>query len=170
MEMHQTESTGELRATTAVLISVDLPKDLIRQENPMSQFRKFQDAVMADEALQGQLDALIGNPDFNDESLIEFAEQNGFQIMQEDLDATARMISDESLEVVVGGAGGAGNSSPDGLMADIQQSQMQNQMFNMRFLQLQESAQKHNREYSAMSNIMKVRHDTAKTAIQNMRS
>jgi hypothetical protein len=38
----------------------------------MSQFRKFQDAVMADEALQGQLDALIANPDFNDESLIEF--------------------------------------------------------------------------------------------------
>ena len=69
----------------------------------MSAFREFQDAVMADEALQGQLDALIGNPDFNDESLIEFAEQIGFQIMQEDLDATARMISDESLEVVVGG-------------------------------------------------------------------
>ena len=134
----------------------------------MSQFRKFQDAVMADEALQGQLDALIGIPDFNDENLIEFAEQNGFQIMQEDLDATARMISDESLEVVVGGAGGAGGASPDGLMADIQQSQMQNQMFNMKFLQLQESAQKHNRGYSGLSNIMKTKHDTAKATINNI--
>ena len=43
----------------------------------MSGFLDFQNAVMADEALQGRLDDLIANPEFDDESLIAFAGELG---------------------------------------------------------------------------------------------
>ncbi len=46
--------------------------------------------------------------------------------------------------------------------------QEQNQMFNMQYLELQTQLQEDNREFSTLSNLMKVRHDTAKAAINNM--
>ena len=51
----------------------------------MSQFREFQDAVMADETLQSHFNELIESPNFDDASLIEFARQNGFSVVQEEL-------------------------------------------------------------------------------------
>ena len=46
--------------------------------------------------------------------------------------------------------------------------QEQNQMFNMQYFELQQQMQSDNRNFSTMSNLMKVRHDTAKAAINNM--
>ena len=132
----------------------------------MSQFRKFQDAVMADEALQGQLDALIANPDFNDESLIEFAEQNGCQIMQEELGEVFETISDELLEGVVGGSG---STMADQQMLRSEKMQEMNQKFNLQYLQLQQEMQGENRKFKTLSNIMKTKHDTAKATINNIR-
>ena len=132
----------------------------------MSQFRKFQDAVMADEALQGQLDALIANPDFNDESLIEFAEQNGCQIMQEELGEVVETISDELLEGVVGGSG---STMADQQMLRSGKMQEMNQTFNLQYLQLQQEMQGENRKFTTLSNIMKTKHDTAKATINNIR-
>ncbi|NPC87283.1 hypothetical protein HPC49_55055, partial [Pyxidicoccus fallax] len=43
------------------------------------------------------------------------------------------------------------------------------QKFNMAYLQLQNEMQRESREHNAISNIMKVRHDSAKAAINNIR-
>jgi len=47
--------------------------------------------------------------------------------------------------------------------------QQQSQDFNLQFLQLQEGLSQENRRFSALSNVLKARHDTAKTVIQNIR-
>ena len=41
--------------------------------------------------------------------------------------------------------------------------------FNMQYLQLQQQMQNENRSYTAISNIMKTKHDTAKNSISNVR-
>jgi hypothetical protein len=46
--------------------------------------------------------------------------------------------------------------------------QVEAQSFNLQYLQLQETLQRESREFTAVSNVMKVRHDTAKSAIQNI--
>ena len=43
------------------------------------------------------------------------------------------------------------------------------QSFNLQYLQLQQKMQGENRQFTLMSNIMKVKHDTAKSAINNVR-
>jgi hypothetical protein len=60
-------------------------------------------------------------------------------------------------------AGGmADPSSVEGALA-------QSQEFNLYYLQLQERLSTENRAYSAMSNVLKARHDTVKNAIGNIR-
>ena len=46
--------------------------------------------------------------------------------------------------------------------------QQQSQSFNLQYLQLQESMQRESREFTAVTNVMKVRHESAKTAIGNI--
>jgi len=61
------------------------------------------------------------------------------------------------------GAGpGAENGSVEGALA-------QSQEFNLYYLQLQEQLSAENRAFSAMSNVLKTRHDTVKNAIGNIR-
>ena len=48
----------------------------------------------------------------------------------------------------------------------VQASQMS---FNMQYLQLQTQMQNENRSYTAVSNIMKTKHDTVKNSINNVR-
>jgi hypothetical protein len=61
------------------------------------------------------------------------------------------------------GAGpGAESSSVEGALA-------QSQEFNLYYLQLQEQLSAENRAFSAMSNVLKTRHDTVKNAIGNIR-
>lgn len=67
------------------------------------------------------------------------------------------------------------DTAPDGLdgargekMEEMWQMQEDNQMFNLQYLQLQQELQADNRHFSTMSNLMKARHDTAKSAINNM--
>jgi hypothetical protein len=57
---------------------------------------------------------------------------------------------------------GAESSSVEGALA-------QSQEFNLYYLQLQEQLAAENRSYSAMSNVLKARHDTVKNAIGNIR-
>ena len=47
--------------------------------------------------------------------------------------------------------------------------QAEGQAFNASYLQLQNEMQRESREHNAVSNIMKVRHDSAKAAINNIR-
>ena len=41
--------------------------------------------------------------------------------------------------------------------------------FNLQYLQLQEKMQMENRSFSTISNVMKTKHDTAKSTINNVR-
>jgi hypothetical protein len=43
------------------------------------------------------------------------------------------------------------------------------QLFNLQYLQLQSQMQHENRSYTAISNIMKTKHDTVKNSISNVR-
>lgn len=77
-------------------------------------------------------------------------------------------------EYVLGGiAAGGVNDSTAGRSADsmnVTKSMQDTQMsFNLQYLQLQSQMQSENRAYTAVSNIMKTRHDTVKNSINNVR-
>ncbi len=55
------------------------------------------------------------------------------------------------------------------LMQATKAMQEMNQTFNLQYLKLQEDMQAQNRQFTLISNIMKVKHDTAKSAINNVR-
>jgi len=66
------------------------------------------------------------------------------------------------------GAANGGNSQ-DQLMNATKQMQETQMSFNLQYLQLQSQMQHENRSYTAISNIMKTKHDTAKNSISNVR-
>jgi hypothetical protein len=76
-------------------------------------------------------------------------------------------------------AGGGGTASAAGaatgkgeqwdLLEAQKAMQLEGQQFNAAYLQLQNEMQRESREHNAVSNIMKVRHDSAKAAINNIR-
>jgi hypothetical protein len=72
----------------------------------------------------------------------------------------------------VGGALGGGISATGGdswaLMQAQQQLQSNGQSFEMQYLQLQDQMNKESETFTAVSNIMKVRADAAKNAINNI--
>ena len=55
------------------------------------------------------------------------------------------------------------------LFAATQQMQETQMSFNLQYLQLQNSMQNDNRQFTMVSNIMKTKHDTAKNSITNIR-
>lgn len=82
--------------------------------------------------------------------------------------SSASGISTGSGSAAAGVAGNSGDSSMALLQATKEMQEM-SQQFNLQYLQLQQDMQNENRQFSMVSNIMKVKHDTAKTAIQNVR-
>lgn len=60
------------------------------------------------------------------------------------------------------------NGSEDPMMNTRQMAEM-NANFNLQFLQLQQELQQESQRYTAISNIMKTRHDTVKNVIENLR-
>ena len=63
----------------------------------------------------------------------------------------------------------SGGNSQSQLMAATQQMQETQMSFNLQYLQLQSQMQNENRSYTAVSNIMKTKHDTVKNSISNIR-
>lgn len=63
---------------------------------------------------------------------------------------------------------GRGRSLTPAGSASTQLKEMQ-MSFSMQYLQLQQQMQNENRSYTAISNIMKTKHDTAKNSISNIR-
>lgn len=61
------------------------------------------------------------------------------------------------------------NASRSTLVEATEQMQEAQMSFNLQYLQLQSQMQKENRSYTAISNIMKTKHDTAKNSISNIR-
>ncbi|NOK16968.1 hypothetical protein [Corallococcus carmarthensis] len=72
-----------------------------------------------------------------------------------------------------GTTAGTGGATGQGDAWDLLEAQTlmaaDGQKFNMAYLSLQNEMQKESREHNAISNIMKVRHDSAKAAINNIR-
>lgn len=66
------------------------------------------------------------------------------------------------------GRPGEGGSGMEMLQAQ-RLMQEDGQRFNVAYLQLQEGIQRESREHNTLSNILKVRHDSAKAAINNIR-
>ena len=62
-----------------------------------------------------------------------------------------------------------GSDSQNQLMAATKQMQETQMSFNLQYLQLQSQVQNENRSYTAVSNIMKTKHDTVKNSISNIR-
>jgi hypothetical protein len=60
-------------------------------------------------------------------------------------------------------------SEQEALMQATKEMQEMNQSFNLEYLQLQQDMQNQNRQFTLVSNIMKTKHDTAKSAINNVR-
>jgi len=68
-----------------------------------------------------------------------------------------------------GPTGGASGAAPGQEAGSVESALAQSQEFNLYYLQLQEQLAAENRSYSAMSNVLKARHDTVKNAIGNIR-
>lgn len=62
-----------------------------------------------------------------------------------------------------------GSDSQNQLLAATKQMQETQMSFNLQYLQLQSQMQQENRSYTAVSNIMKTKHDTVKNSISNIR-
>jgi hypothetical protein len=68
-----------------------------------------------------------------------------------------------------GAAGGVPlNSGTDSSAAAFQSTLQQQQAANMQYLELQNQMQQENQVFSTLSNVLKVRHDTAKNSISNI--
>jgi len=65
-------------------------------------------------------------------------------------------------------AAGATPGSDGDLLAATRALQQESQTFNLQYLQLQEAMQRESREFTALSNVLKVKHDSAKAAINNI--
>jgi hypothetical protein len=66
-------------------------------------------------------------------------------------------------------AAGAGGAAGEGDVLEATRAlQQESQTFNLQYLQLQENMQRESREFTALSNVMKVKHDSAKSAINNI--
>lgn len=66
------------------------------------------------------------------------------------------------------GGGGTSDARTESI-DNAWEMQRESQAFNMEYLALQESMQSENRRFTTLSNVMKARHDTAKSAISNIR-
>lgn len=74
----------------------------------------------------------------------------------------------DALGTYVSGAISTGSGSTGSLMQATQQMQETQMSFNLQYLQLQSQMQNENRSYTAVSNIMKTKHDTVKNSISNI--
>lgn len=63
----------------------------------------------------------------------------------------------------------AGGDAQSQLLNATKQMQETQMSFNLQYLQLQSQMQHENRSYTAISNIMKTKHDTVKNSISNVR-
>jgi hypothetical protein len=79
------------------------------------------------------------------------------------ISAAVRAGASGLARTALGGGGGEAD-----VLAATRVLQQESQAFNAQYLQLQEGMQRESREFTAISNVMKVRHDSAKAAIQNI--
>ncbi len=87
--------------------------------------------------------------------------------------STASSVRGASAQPAAGGAGGVGGTAGGGeqwdLLAAQREMQAEGMKMNLAYMNLQNEMQAESRAHNAISNIMKVRHDSAKAAINNIR-
>ena len=87
-------------------------------------------------------------------------------------DEEVQTLTDYSLGGVASGdpvGAAAGETGSQNLLNATKQMQETQMSFNLQYLQLQNQMQNENRQYTAVSNIMKTKHDTVKNSISNVR-
>jgi hypothetical protein len=87
--------------------------------------------------------------------VIKILSASSHGLTQEEIQALASYVSGEV-------------SSENSLLQATQQMQETQMSFNLQYLQLQNSMQAENRQFTMVSNIMKTKHDTAKNTISNV--
>jgi len=75
-------------------------------------------------------------------------------------------LAGSALSAAGGATGGAG--APGDLLEATRVMQQEAQAMNLQYLQLQERMQQESREFTTLSNVMRVKHDTARAAIGNI--
>ena len=78
-------------------------------------------------------------------------------------------LSGPGLNTATGSSGGSTGNSQQDLINQTKDMQEMMASFNLQYLQLQEKMQAENRSFTTVSNVMKTKHDTAKSSISNVR-
>ena len=105
-------------------------------------------------------------------NLLASATQMARKIIPSVTPAEARSLSEYVLGGIAAGdtiGAVASGSSQTELMNATKELQETQMSFNLQYLQLQSQMQNENRSYTAISNIMKTKHDTVKNSISNVR-
>ena len=86
--------------------------------------------------------------------------------------AASGAVAGAGLGGAASGGSAAAASPASGANGDLIEAtralQQEAQAMNLQYLQLQEQLQRESREYTALSNVMKVKHDAARAAISNI--
>jgi hypothetical protein len=113
---------------------------------------------------QSTMQSLPGSP------LMALAVRPGATAIAPALSATPEGPGGSTATSGAGALGGLGTADGSGTASDqsMQSTMAQDQQMNMYYLQIQEEVNAQNRTFSALSNVMEVEHNTAKTAIGNI--
>jgi hypothetical protein len=84
------------------------------------------------------------------------------------LSAAVRSAVAPTARSAAAGGGAAAPSSDGDVLEATRTLQAEARTFNLQYLQLQEGMQRESREFTALSNVMRVKHDSAKAAISNI--
>jgi len=87
----------------------------------------------------------------------------------EDVTKAAHAVSSSPSNTGGGSVGKANSNGVADLLAATQQMQETQMSFNLQYLQLQQTMQNENRQYTMVSNILKTKHDTVRNSISNIR-
>jgi predicted ribosomally synthesized peptide with nif11-like leader len=131
-------------------------------------FIKLIERVLEDPAFRARVEAIEqGTADEMMEDLIAIAADEGLEFTDREVDdlflmhvagAEGAELSETELAMVAGGSG----------QMRFMGSEM-SQSFNLQYLQLQNQIAHQNRQFTMISNIMRVKHQTATNAINNIR-
>ena len=98
--------------------------------------------------------------------------RSGAGIVLRGVEVGATVLGGPILGAAVRGvsAGVGGDGGEQSTIDQMRAMQEQSQAFNMQYLSLQEEVQQENRRFTTVSNVLKAKHETAKSAIGNIRS
>jgi hypothetical protein len=152
------------------------PADQLRLNAAIAQHRSVcMQLPPEDQALLGQLTANVKRQLFamRPPDLIASATQTVNRVIPGLNKAEAIALAEYALDGIAAGdpitGAAAGGSSQSDLLNATKQMQETQMSFNLQYLQLQSQMQNETRSYTAVSNIMKTKHDTVKNSISNIR-